>query len=131
MKKKNNTIYWILGIIILIVLFSNQDKINNLNLTESTFTEKEKANTNLGSNLGLSTNNICQELLSYVLLFDLQNLCNKNGGTWICTQNNIGCYNLNNNVINCDLTVIQTALNQCKNINANSHCDNLNVYCKY
>lgn len=134
-KKENNSIIAgiLIGFFIIIVIL----RINpNQAQSDNYFVEKEKEGTSLGSNLGTGTTtitrtNLCDTIKPYVILFDLQNLCNSNGGTWVCNRNDIGCYNLANELLNCELEVVQTALSQCRGKSATSYCSASTLYCKY
>jgi len=138
-KKNNQSLLMVVIIIAVVILFMKLDWSKSTLMQSGQFVEKEKANTNLGSNLGagaseqpaVTSPNMCNLLTPYVVVFNLQNLCASNGGTWVCNDNNIGCYTLSNSTINCDSAVVKTALAQCTAATGKSYCDTQTISCKY
>lgn len=138
MAKKNND-WLIFGIVILVILVMSQldwTKPYSYNTeTTSQFVEKEKADTTLAANLGNPTpsyrQDLCSKIKPYVIIFDLENICTSSGGIWSCDSNRIGCYSLTHPLIDCQLSVVETAITQCREVGAFAGCDELNLWCSY
>ena len=135
-KKKRNTVVLIIiiSVVIFIMYKANWENplpsvINNSYVTENSIVT---SSSDVQEFRGTTTNsNLCSLITPYVFVFNLQNVCNENGGTWACESGRVGCYNLAVPLIDCNLAVVQTALSQCRATNSISYCDSQNVYCTY
>lgn len=130
-KKKQETNWVIYGLIIIVMLILFKSNSNVISESKQ-FVEKEKLGTSLASNLGTQVSdekNLCSLISPYVIVFNLQSLCVNNGGMWICNKDNIGCYTMSP-LIDCNLAVIKTALNQCSLSGGKPYCNSQTVYCK-
>ena len=135
-KKKTNNILMIAIMIAVVILFLKLDWTKPTVTQVSQFADKEKANTVLGDNLATggavsSQINLCDSITPYVVVFNLQNLCVSNGGTWTCNSGNIGCSTLTNPIIDCNSAAVKTAISQCVSSSGKSYCDTNTLSCKY
>jgi len=128
-KKNDHTELMLLGIVgvVILLIFNSPKSETNESIN---IQEQESASPNSQDIFIESNINLCSLLTPYVVLFNLQNQCNLNGGTWTCGENNIGCYSMTNPILDCDLLPVQTALSQCRSADGNAYCDPQNIYCR-